>query len=288
MKFASNEVKADQLAGKTMLNVNGDRVRFEEYIVRPEKLITDTFENSEVIYYNFTLLAGKISTMVRDFEFNYALPAVIPENYWYSFWPQVPANYKIWEQTTYSNGQDNVVQYIGYNAPMDASAWTESTTTGQVLTESLNTLSVNGNYKEYSVYNGVDTASSTFGYEMLKDTNNDLTFTNNPGTHLTFTPYSEVITGSSAYNTGITKYYNDGSTLTFNYYFINNYGKSIQPPQDYQDLMNIAINTNVELQIKSSDFQLPSIDIVSKYLWWTYLNPENTDQNRAEFTEPAP
>jgi hypothetical protein len=52
-------------------------------------------------------------------------------------------------------------------------------------------------------------------------------------------------------------------------------------------LIDIAVNTNVELQIKSSDFQLPSIDIVSKYLWWTYLNPENTDQNRAEFIEPA-
>jgi len=97
-------------------------------------------------------------------------------------------------------------------------------------------LMVNNNYKEYSNFYSIDSASSTFGYEMMKDTNYDLTFTNNPGTHATFTPYSEVITGNSAYNTGITKHYNDGSSLTFNYYFINDFGKSIQPPQNYQDL----------------------------------------------------
>ncbi len=131
MKYADNEVKADQLAGKTMLNVNGDRVRFEEYIVRPEQRITGLYNNYEVIYYNFTELKGSIDTMERDFDFNYALPDVIPANYWYSFWdsatyPQGPDNYKAWEQTTYSNGRDNVVQYIGYNGLMDASAWTKA------------------------------------------------------------------------------------------------------------------------------------------------------------------
>ena len=71
------------------------------------------------------------------------------------------------------------------------------------------------------------------------------------------------------------KRYNDGSWLKTEMYLINDYGKIQQWNGTIRDFADILKFTNVELNLTSSEFNGQDIDIVSKLLWWTMLNPNN-------------
>ncbi|MBN2755192.1 MAG: FecR domain-containing protein [Candidatus Goldbacteria bacterium] len=71
------------------------------------------------------------------------------------------------------------------------------------------------------------------------------------------------------------KRYNDGSWLKTEMYLINDYGKIQQWNGTVRDFADIIKFTNVELNLTSSAFNGQDIDIVSKLLWWTMLNPNN-------------
>lgn len=72
-----------------------------------------------------------------------------------------------------------------------------------------------------------------------------------------------------------TKRYNDGSWLKTELYLINDYGTIQQWNGGLRDFADILKFTNVELNLTSSEFNGQDIDIVSKLLWWTMLNPNN-------------
>lgn len=71
------------------------------------------------------------------------------------------------------------------------------------------------------------------------------------------------------------KRYNDGTWLKAEMYLINDYGKIQQWNGTLRDFADILKFTNVELNLTSSAFNGQDIDIVSKLLWWTMLNPNN-------------
>jgi hypothetical protein len=83
-----------------------------------------------------------------------------------------------------------------------------------------------------------------------------------------------------------TRYYNDGSCLSLGIVLIDDYGFIQELPKPDANpidkaiwLIDVVLNTNVELMVKSNQFadQKMGIDIVSKMLWWMMLNPQNSD-----------
>jgi hypothetical protein len=60
-------------------------------------------------------------------------------------------------------------------------------------------------------------------------------------------------------------------------YLIDDYGNLQTNPRTLENWLDLIFNTNVELQLLSSDFNDKDlgIDVVSKILWWTVLNPKN-------------
>ena len=71
-------------------------------------------------------------------------------------------------------------------------------------------------------------------------------------------------------NTGTSK----ETTLELKLYLIDDYGNIMTSPENLGDWVSLMLNTNVELQVNSSDFKYGDIDVVSKILWWSALNPK--------------
>ncbi|MCX8092556.1 MAG: hypothetical protein N3E50_00130, partial [Candidatus Goldbacteria bacterium] len=83
-----------------------------------------------------------------------------------------------------------------------------------------------------------------------------------------------------------TRYYNDGSNLSLGIVLIDDYGFIQELPRPDANpidkaiwLIDVVLNTNVELMVQSNQFadKKMGIDIVSKMLWWLMLNPQNKD-----------
>ena len=78
-----------------------------------------------------------------------------------------------------------------------------------------------------------------------------------------------------------TRHYNDGSTLTTTMWLIDDYGRIMKSPTSILEAVNLLFNTNVELNIDSSEFKEGDIDVVSKLLWWIALNPNGKNTSAA-------
>ncbi len=94
-----------------------------------------------------------------------------------------------------------------------------------------------------------------------------------------------------------TRYYNDGSNLSLGIVLIDDYGYIQELPKPDASavdkaiwLIDIVLNTNVELIVKSNQFadQKMGIDIVSKMLWWLMINPQNKDNTTPINEEYSP
>ena len=88
-----------------------------------------------------------------------------------------------------------------------------------------------------------------------------------------------------------TRYYNDGSNLSLGVVLIDDYGFIQELPNPNASaldkaiwLIDVVLNTNVELIVKSNQFadKKMGIDVVSKMLWWIMLNPQNKDNKTPE------
>jgi hypothetical protein len=96
-----------------------------------------------------------------------------------------------------------------------------------------------------------------------------------------------------------TRYYNDGSNLSLGVVLIDDYGFIQELPKPDASaldkaiwLIDIVLNTNVELIVKSNQFadKKMGIDVVSKMLWWIMLNPQNKDNKtpvQEVYSEPG-
>lgn len=122
--------------------------------------------------------------------------------------------------------------------------------------------------KTFETMQSIPYTSWTSGGTMLNG--NDQNYT--PANDFT-APAAKVNPGTKDLAATQTRYYNDGSTLTTTMWLIDDYGQIMKNPTSILDAVNLLFNTNVELNLASSEFQEGDIDVVSKLLWWIALNP---------------
>ncbi len=241
LKWVNSEMKADLNLGKTMTDVHGNRIRIEEYIFRPNPkqidLLSITFRKNRLDY----LRAQNI--------FNTNLPKILPKEIWLTEWIIEPKIYKVEEKLRLSN----TIDYVDANAK-----YTLYKPDNWKLWSTEETLSINGIMKEkktrdVGVINWTSNIRpvSTTGYQFIVNSNQDLAWEEK-------------------------RIYSDGSWLKLRIYLIDDYGNLQTNPKTLENWFNLIFNTNVELQLLSSEFNDKDlgIDVVSKILWWTVLNPK--------------
>ncbi len=241
LKWVNSEMKSDLNLGKTMTDVHGNRIRIEEYIFRPNPkqidLLSITFRKNRLDY----LRAQNI--------FNTNLPKILPKEIWLTEWIMEPKIYKVEEKLRLSNTIDYVdanTKYTLYK-PGNWKLWS---------TEEI--LSINDVLKERKARNAGDInwtndiqPVSTDSHQFIVNNNQDLAWEEK-------------------------RTYFDGSWLKLRIYLIDDYGNLQTNPKTLENWFDLIFNTNVELQLLSSEFNDKDlgIDVVSKILWWTVLNPK--------------
>lgn len=241
LKWVNSEMKADLNLGKTMIDVHGNRIRIEEYIFRPNPkqidLLSITFRKNRLDY----LRAQNI--------FNNDLPKILPKDIWLNEWVIEPRIYKIEEKLRLSNTIDHV----------DANTKYELYKSGNWRLWSVEeTLSINDKLKEKKIRNaGIISWTNTVPLPAI--TSNQYIINSNQDL-----AWEEKRT------------YLDGSWLKLRIYLIDDYGNLQTNPKTLENWIDLIFNTNVELQLLSSEFNDKDlgIDVVSKILWWTVLNPK--------------
>jgi len=242
LKWVNSEMKADLNLGKTMTDVHGNRIRIEEYIFRPNPkqidLLSITFRKNRLDY----LRAQNI--------FNTNLPKIIPKEAWLNEWIIEPKIYKVEERLRLSNTIDHLDANTTYQLYKSGN-WK--------LWSTEETLSINDRLKEKK--------TRISGTELWT---NDI-----PLPSTTSNQYPVNSTQDLAWREK--RIYNDGSWLELRIYLIDDYGNLQTNPRTLENWLDLIFNTNVELQLLSSDFNDKDlgIDVVSKILWWTVLNPKD-------------
>ena len=278
--FVRREQKRDSDTGKTLIDAFGNRVRVEEFVVRPAGLfyegdITVQMEQGGIYYdnrldfVNITLRDNRTDLFINSYEFNMPLSYAKPDwrRIWHSYdWEAYQAgnypNHILSNNRTYKNiNTDNTVNQDYSYMVYDFSDWT-NLTVDLVLVPDHETLMVNGVYKEMRMFGncyeyGILNNKKQYKYEMTRDSFYDLTSGD----------YSETITpfvNNSGFNKLIT--YDDNSWLSYDYYFLDYTGRAPAgisgPDMFYTDNSGVYF----QMVIKASDFTgVPAnIDLVSE------------------------
>lgn len=234
LKWVNGEMKADLNLGKTITDVHGNRIRVEEYIFRPTSkqidLLSITFRKNRLDY----LRAQNI--------FNTDLPKIIPKEAWLNEWIIEPKIYRIEEKLRLSN----TIDYVDANAKYQlykSGNWK--------LWSTEETLSINNRLKE----------------KKTRAAGTELWINHIPLPSISSSQYTVNSTQDLAWREK--RIYNDGSWLELRIYLIDDYGNLQTSPRTLENWLDLIFNTNVELQLLSSDFNDTDlgIDVVSKILW---------------------
>lgn len=285
MAYVTDQTKIDNYLGKSVIDVHGNRVRFEDYVLRPAiDLGGGQSENKEVDYLNLTYRENSLNLIKTSYLFEQPLPETIPDEYWQTHWVgYYPSNNMISKNTLISNGSDKIETNTFFELRSET-LWGYSGTQpppGQVLIKTLEEMQLNGSIKEKRYFQGELYGDPSFGYQMSKDTLLDQTWGlpyAPDASRLVYSPYyEEPVNPMRPNDRSVIKHYNDGTTIRLDYYYIYDNGvQAVAAPgqpaymMDPYELMN---RTNVEVKISSNAFSRGDIDLVSKIMWLHLLNP---------------
>jgi hypothetical protein len=263
LKFAAGEKLNDNIQGKTMMDMHGNRVRVEEYVLRPQA--------NKIDFLSLTERSSRTDFVRDENIFNRDIGPNPQRDIWNTRWYDIveTRTYRTDEKITYSNCIDKVVQEFQF-AYYDGSYWLQ---TGDALVKNEDALWVNGLLKEHRIFSGFDSVNNqNFGYFTVSG----------PGDMLAY----EDITAGGLLTAQVVKHFTDNSTLTLQYHFINDFGKVLNYPGTTVEWMDLFNNSSIEMNLLGSDFQNGDIDIVSKNLWFTLFDPNPDRQLYSTYTVP--
>ena len=287
MGYVTEQTKIDNYLGKSVIDVHGNRVRFEDYVLRPRTDIGGGQSiNTEVDYLNLTFRENSLNLLKTSYYFASPLDSVIPENYWYSYWPSYvyasgPANYLDSKSTLITNGKDKIETNTFFELKTGIDwgfSYTQPQVNDKILVKTLEEMKLNGSYMEKREFYDYNFGNTSFEYSMLRNPDYDQTFLDPSQVGRTDDiAYDEVyVNPARLYDRSLIRRYNDGTIIRLDYYFVRDDGTQIFPDGLGDALMNpmeLIGSTNIEVKISSNVFNSGSIDLVSKRMWMHMLNP---------------
>ncbi len=279
--YASGHAKQDAYEGRTTIDAKGNRIRFEEYVVRPVQYLNDGIvTRNEVDYINLTNIGRTINMIKTSYNFLNNLPDIIPSYYWSSFWDgnvylNGPDNYLTSKNTLLTNGTDKIETSTIYSL-LPASAWAIATNDHINIIQN-ETMSVNGKIEEDRYNSSLNSGDPLYTYVLDKQWGDDQTWVgpNNPDAYSrpVYVPYfEERVNPSDPYDRSVYKHYNDGTVIRVDYNFISGSGLKVSAPLTPAEAAGLMRNDNMWASISSNAFSGGSIDIVSKFMWFHYMN----------------
>jgi hypothetical protein len=284
LKQVTDQVTSDQHEGKALIDVHGNRVRTEDHVYKVYTSLEGGYNAAyELDSLSLTIRDKRLDYLLVQNYFAYDLNQYTSPDMWNFIFPGTayPVNYRQERTITYSNTVDKVVEDTQYDLYYVDSWMGTSYLPGQeayALVRNCDTLSVNDKVKEDQIFGGFSQGYPYFSYTMSKNWD-DLTDPN-PSVGTGYYEDYYYLDNTDILNR-LVKHYNDGSTLDYNYYFLNNFGSCtlLAPPERVGSYKYKAMSfdppydvlgsdvTNLELQLFSSDFVNGDIDIVSSSLF---------------------
>ena len=129
--YVNAQMQSDLHLGKTMTDVHGNRIRMEEYLLRPDP--------REVDLLSMTMRDKRIDYLHVLNTFNTALPAEIPKSAWSREWdmspaaPNMPPYYRLNQTVKMSNGGDEVEFINTYGYEVAAAPSVAGNTSGRTF-----------------------------------------------------------------------------------------------------------------------------------------------------------
>ncbi len=262
LSYVIAEKRSDLHLGKTVIDQKGRRVRMEEYVLRPAA--------NKIDFLSVSQREGRMDYVKSENIFNKDTGLKPGREIWYRSWTDyVSAEDRIYrtnEIITFSNCRDKVVHEYLYSYRDGMTSWSQP---GGALIKDVEALWVNGKLKEHRVFGWTNiTYDDTYTYTMMPG----------PGDQLG-DPFSEpnVIKtngGNGLLDTREVRNYSDGSSLTTEYFFINDYGQAVKSPATNAGVFDLIYNTNLEIRLTAPEFSGRDIDIVSKMMWHVSIDRE--------------
>ncbi|MCK5241018.1 hypothetical protein KAR34_01080 [bacterium] len=262
LELAMTEKNVDLHLGKVLTDMNGNRVRMEEYVMRPEP--------NQVRFLNLTIRDNRLDHANYHAYFNDVVPR--DTKYIFKKWfnNQIPDIYLTKESVEYSNMMDKVNYVVEYHEP----TWVEHAITenltyqGYALTEAFAGTEINGIRKAY--HENVDPANTQYEWKGFATIENSIINNNRLATRVKYT-------------------FDDGTWFQIDDYLIGENGSLRQLRTDswenfhndyttlLEDITALVFNTYKERVFTASEFGERNIDIVSQF-----LHLVDVYENRAE------
>ena len=309
--YINNEQRDDFRQGRVLTDVNGNRVRVEEHVIRPLRIFDFTQgdpkpENREINFVSLSKRDGRADAVYASYLFNKELPETVPKSAWNNIWKEADINdiplHKEQEKISFINlDSGNKVSLDNRFTLLSSDYWEEITPPygGEIvdfiLVRDREMLSVNDISKENRWLFSLNSDDPEYSYNMGRMSNDPSNMTNPEETapwgvsYEYVQPYSEeIVMPGGLIEKSITKNYNDGSFLKIDLYIIDDYGKQAAFPSDTSQWLSLMNTHYAQIVFSSSDFtgSVRNIDVVSKALWNIVLYP-GRDLSLIHISEPT-
>jgi hypothetical protein len=251
LELAMGEKNVDLHLGKVLTDMNGNRVRMEEYVMRPEA--------NQVQFLNLTIRDNRLDYANYHAYFNDVVPKNTHGIWEKRFESTIPDIYLTKESIEYSNMQDSVYYVVEYHAPglIEQSFGDHYSYEGFGLAEAYAGLEINGTRK---AYHENDNPHST-DYEWHG-----------------FTAVENSVIDNNLLATRVKYTFDDGTWFQIDDYLIGEDGGLRQLRTDnwetflsdyltlLEDITALAFNTYKERVFTATEFEGRNIDVVSQFL----------------------